>query len=147
MFILHTVFALVVLAPIFGVESIQWSDWCIEIVAKRNKEGKTRIWGRPGAQTHALVIFYSSEGNRLRRGLRVHERLHIIQEILFGIFYLVTYGLSFLFNYFVLANFLWKHEEAPKWYRAYLRIPWEIWAFKKEHRFEAGEIPDAWGSK
>ncbi len=149
-FLLHTLAGLLFFLPIYGIESITVSDWAIEVVAKRtiNRKGKevTRIWGRPGAQTHGCVIFYASEEHRQRADLRVHERVHIIQGFCLGLVYIVTYGLHFAFNYLVLANFFWRREEAPRWKRAYFRIIWEVWAYAKQAKFNAGKIQNAWGA-
>lgn len=141
-FLLHSLVGLLFFLLIYGVEEFKLSGWAIEIVAKPE-----RIWGRPGAQTHGLVIFYATRQHRLRRELRVHERVHIIQCLLLGLVYIITYGLFFAFNFLVLANFLWRNENEPRWKRAYRRIPWEIWAYNKQYKYRRGEIPNAWGSK
>jgi hypothetical protein len=143
-FTVHTLFALAFFIPVYGSRSMRWSGRAIEIVAKQNS-GRTRIWGRPGAQTHGLVIFYAGTPHQDSEPLRVHERVHILQELLFGWLYLITYVGHFGIN-LILSYFLWQNETEARWKRAYRRIIWERWAYRKQARFEAGEIPGAWGS-
>ena len=147
------------LLPFYGVEKIRWYKGAIEVVAKTNKDGSTRIFGQPAAQTIGLFIFYAREKteiikNRKRSGwddpaLRVHERVHILQPLIFGVLYVLVYGLSFLALIVAVLFGAWKNAKpkfsSPIW-RAYYRIPFEIWAYSKQHRFEGGEIPDAWGA-
>lgn len=144
----HTLVGLL-LIPLYGAESIRWSEGAIEVVAKKRADGTSRIIGDPGAQTWGLLIFYRADRFVRVPGLRVHERVHILQSALFGVVYPVTYVLSFLV---LLAGVRWfgwwsNKPASADWVRAYLRIPWEIWAFHKQVRFNSGEIEDAWGSK
>jgi len=146
--VLHTLLGLA-LMPFYGVEKIRWYKGAVEVVAKCDENGTTRIFGRPGAQTWGLVIFYAREDAWERPSLRVHERVHILQSFLFGAIYPLTYLLSFGVLFIAVLLGAWKntppHHFNNMW-RAYYRIPWEIWAYAKQHRFEGGEIPDAWGA-
>lgn len=146
--VLHTLLGFM-LMPFYGVEKVRWYKGAIEVVAKRNKHGGTRIFGQPGAQTWGLIIFYASERSWDWAALRVHERVHILQTILFGVIYPITYLLAFgvLFLIVKLGLDWWEREpyDNDMWH-AYRMIPWEIWAYAKQHRYEGGEIPDAWGA-
>ena len=134
--VLHTLIG-VLLMPFYGIDQIRWSQGAIEVIAKKSKDGKTRIWFQPGAQTWGLIIFYSSARGWGNAGLRVHERVHILQTYLFGVVYPVTYLLFFGVLFVVIRDF-WK---------AYRKIPWEIWAYSKQDKFNEGKLPGAWGSK
>jgi len=158
--VLHTLIG-AFLIPIYGVEKIRWRAGAIEIVAKTKeveirgrKQEVTRIWFRPGAQTWGLIIFFADERNLKHEPLQVHERVHIIQTYLFGVLYLLTYGIAFgiLFAIVKLKLDWWERKKYPNgeedddvWH-AYRKIPWEIWAYAKEDKFERGELVGAWGS-
>lgn len=144
----HTLLGLA-LMPIYGVDKWRWRAGAIEVMAGRNKDGSTRIWFKPGAQTWGLVIFCSSGFTYENEALQIHERVHILQTYLFGAFYLVTYALSFVFLFaLVRLNMDWWKRIASDddvWH-AYRVIPWELWAYSKQRRIESGELIGAWGS-
>lgn len=146
--VLHTLIGLA-LMPIYGVDKWRWRAGAIEIMAGRGKDGTTRIWFKPGAQTWGIVIFCSNGYNYENESLQVHERVHIFQSLLFGAFYLLTYGISFAVLFVIVKLGLDWWERNPKdndvWH-AYRMIPWERWAYSKQRRFERGEFQGAWGS-
>lgn len=133
----HTLLGVLLMLP-YGVESIRWNRWTIEVVAKANKDGHTRIWFRPSAQTWGLMIFYASAQLKSSEPLRVHERVHILQSLLFGAVYPVTYLFIFFPLLYVAVKLgAWKNsDDRDDIWRAYRRIPWEIWAYHTQHRFE-----------
>ena len=67
----HTIVGLA-LAVIYRAHSWQWVDGRLECIGG-TKDGRTRIWGRPGAQTHGWLIVYASAAQQQREDLRVHE--------------------------------------------------------------------------
>ena len=146
--VLHTLIGLLLMIP-YGVEDMRWNKGALEVIAKRRKDGRTRIWFEPGAQTWGLVIFHARDWYWDHAPLKVHERVHILQSILFGVVYPVTYLLSFGLLY-LLVKLGWDWWDRDPYdddvWHAYRMIPWEIWAYAKQHRFEGGEIPDAWGA-
>ena len=118
-------------------KSVRWSDGCLEMVAGRP------IWGGAIAQTWGWVIWYA-EGIREVEAVRVHERRHVRQSFIFGVFFLVIYVLHFAYLYLFVA------EDNPpyrtRWDDAYFRIIFERRAHDYEREFEAGKHPGAWGS-
>jgi hypothetical protein len=123
-----------VLALAYRPQSWHWSDGALEIVAgtfKRDGKDKTRIWGRPGAQTHGWIIYYASTKKRDDEGIRVHERVHVTQGMIGGPFYVVAY----------VGHWLWllvfppaaRTPDEPRWHRAYRGI----WAEKMAYRIQA----------
>ena len=137
----------VALMPLYGVEEWRWREGAIEVLAKKGKDGTTRILFKPGAQTWGLVIFCASERNYNSNSLQVHERVHIIQTYIFGAFYPVTWALSWVVLFLAVKLGAWKHDGSrDDTWRAYKRIPWELWAYWKQYRFDRGDCQDAWGS-
>jgi hypothetical protein len=112
----------------------QWriSEGCIEAVAG------DRIFGKPGAQTHGWLIYYRDEKARDRQGLRVHERVHVVQGFVGGVFYMLAYGLHFLWNF--------AKNRFRDWDSAYRAIWAEKQAYRIQAEFNQGKRPDAWGS-
>lgn len=160
----------------YGVESWRFRDRCLEITAKKNKDGVTRIWGRPGGQCFGCqVIWYSSVRNRKNKGMRVHERIHAIHAMLVNaITFLAilpfvqtgligwgwlalsfaafgtSYGAHFLANWYW---FIWTGSSTNgggtwrEWKPAYYRIWTERIAYRLQRRYRIGLEPGAWGSK
>lgn len=151
--VLHTLVGLC-LVPIYGVDNWRWRAGAIEIQAKRKKDGRTRIWFQPGAQTWGIIIFCASERSFEDPPLQVHERVHILQALLFGVLYPVTYLLTFaVFFAIVKLKLDWwerhvnsRGEPDDDVWHSYRMIPWEIWAYAKQARFERGEIKESWGA-
>ncbi len=98
-------------------QSIRWSEGAIELVAGRNKKGRTRIWGRPGGQTLGIVIWYASEDGMRnpRYTIRSHERVHVLQYLIGSVFFALAYGVEFLLRW----------VGAPSWREAYRALWWE----------------------
>ena len=146
--VIHTLVG-ILLMSVYGVDKWRWRAGAIEVMAGKKADGTTRIWFKPGAQTWGLVIFCADGRNFESESLHVHERVHILQTYLFGVFYLLTYALAFgaLFA-IVKAKLDWWERNAQDddvWH-AYRKIPWEIWAYAKQGRFERGEFQGTWGS-
>ena len=125
------------LALIYRAHSWTWSDGCLEAI------GGDRMWGRPGAQTHGFLIFYRDERQRGRARLRVHERVHVLQAMIGGPLYTLSYGLHWLWLFAVAFD---GDDERPRWQRAYYRVWAERQAYRIDREFDAGERPGAWGS-
>lgn len=134
------VLASLLLAIPYGITAWRWHAGCLELVAKRTRHGKTRIWGRPGAQCLGCnVIWYASKIQWDRSDLRVHERCHVIQGTLgLGIPFGVAYGLSFFWH--------WYRSGFGDWQRAYYRIWAERQAYEAQGEYLLGERAGAWGS-
>ena len=139
-FTLLNVLASLLLAIPYGVERVRWSRGCLEIMAKRRADGRTRIWGQPGAQSLGCpVIWYASERAWADAGLRVHERCHVVQGILgLGIPFGLAYGLHFLWEWALVGFGAWRP--------AYRRIWAERQAYRIQDEFEAGQREGAWGA-
>lgn len=154
LFIVAHTLAGLALMPFYGVDKWRWRAGAIEVLAKRKKDGGTRIWFQPGAQTWGIIIFCASERNFEDESLQVHERVHILQTLLFGVLFPVTYLLAFA-AFFVIVKLKldwWERHKNSRgvpdddvWH-AYRMIPWEIWAYSKQHRFERGEFQGTWGA-
>lgn len=127
----HTVVGLA-LALVYRSHSWRWSDGCMEALAGRLPDGRTRIWGRPSAQTHGWLILYADARVRESPRLRAHERVHVVQGFVGGPLFPIAYGLSFLV--------LFAADRFRSWRNAYLAIPFERHARAVEGR------PGAWGS-
>lgn len=123
----------------YGVEEWRFSRGCLELVAKRNSKGQTRIWGRPGGQSLGCpIIWYASTRQWDRASLRVHERCHVIQGAIgLGLLFGLAYGLHFLFE-FARRGF-------RDWHAAYMQIWAERQAYSVQGEFENDQRPDAWG--
>jgi hypothetical protein len=80
------------------------------------------IWFRPSAQTHGPIVFYAGDDKRTPR-LLAHERAHVLQSWLFGMYYPLTYLAWFAVAWIVLLPF-----KGTDWRPAYRTIPWESWA-------------------
>jgi len=120
------------LALVYRPKKWRWSQGCLEAI------GGDKIWGKPGAQTHGWIIYYRDERAQANEVLRVHERVHVIQAFIGGIFYMLIYGGHFLWN--------WARDDFGPWVRAYRKICWEKQAYHIDAEFEAGQRPGAWGS-
>lgn len=145
--VLHTLIG-VLFMPIYGVERWRWRAGAIEVQARTRKDGTTRIWFKPGAQTWGLIIFCADSRNYESKSILVHERVHIFQTYLFGVLYPVTWVLSFLVLRIAVMFGAWKNDGSrDNTWRAYKRIPWELWAYWKQRRFDRGECKGAWGSE
>jgi len=138
-FVIPNMITSLLLAIPYGVENWRFSRGCLEFVAKK-RNGKTRIWGRPGAQSLGCpIIWYASTDKWDRADLRVHERCHVIQGLLgLGIPFGIAYGLHFMWN--------WTWCGFGAWRPAYLGIWAERQAYRIQGEFFRGERPDAWGA-
>lgn len=126
------------LALPYGVRSWRWSDGCLELVA-RERNGRTRIWGRPAAQSLGCnVIWYSSEHAMNNDALRVHERCHVVQGLL-------CLGVPFLVGYALLFLYYWAKGGFGEWYDAYIQNPFERQAYRVQREYMHGDRPGAWG--
>lgn len=122
----------------YGASNVRWSDGCIEVTATRKVFGLQR-----GAQTHGFLIFYTDEGVREMKYLRVHERVHVWQAcVLLGLPFMLLYGLDFLRNFVWVPN---HYPTQPRWWRAYMGIYFEKMAYQIDEDYDMGRRPNAWG--
>ena len=140
LFTIPNIVASVLLALPYGVERWRFSRGCLEIVAKRNRHGQTRIWGRPAGQSLGCpVIWYASSQAWDSAPLRVHERCHALQGALgLGLLFGLAYGGHFLFE--------WARRGFGDWRDAYFAIWAERQAYRVQGEFENGQRPRAWGA-
>ncbi len=139
-FTLPNILASLLLALPYGVEQWRWHAGCLEIVAKRRKDGGTRIWGQPSGQSLGCpVIWYASTAAWDSASLRVHERCHVIQGILgLGIPFGLAYGLHFFYH--------WSIKGFGPWKPAYRKIFAEKQAYRIQDEYRSGHRPGAWGA-
>lgn len=124
----HTLVGLV-LAVVYRSHGWRWSSGCLEAIGgtfERDGRTVTRIWGRPGAQTHGWLILYASERAREVVPLRAHERVHVVQAFVGGPLYALAYGACFLV--------LFAAQGFRDWHRAYMRSPFEVQAYGRADR-------------
>lgn len=142
-----------------------WHDGILTCVAGR-KNGVTRIWGRPNAQTLGWIQIYDTHENRLLPDLRVHENVHVVQAFvgsLVGLFFTPLLSLAFgwsvwwglalggfigglgfaslygiLFMYFLVKN-------KTGWYDAYMANPFEIQAYTIQDKYIENPQTKPWG--
>lgn len=126
------VFGLLLL-PYYWPQKIAWRDGCLEIVSRRTLIGGKWV----GAQTFGGLIVYRGFEEWCDASLRVHERVHVRQAMIGGVFFALAYGATFAFQWVRVGN----------WKRAYYLIPFEVSAYDTQARFQRGELPDAWGVK
>lgn len=130
------------LALLYRPVSWRWSAGCLEAVAGSSADGKTRIIGRPWAQTFGWLIFYDSAEHRGYAPIRVHERVHVKHGMILGPMFLVAY----------VGHWLWLMAfppvvgNEPAWLIAYRQVWSEVIAYRYQAEFEAGQHPDAWGA-
>lgn len=106
-------------------KSVRWKDGALEVVIRR----KSLIGGEwVGAQTYGWVIFCKNEKQRDRPDLAVHERVHVRDAMVFGIFFLLMYGLCFLYE--------WRKLDFENWTEAYRSNWWEARAYAAEDEYE-----------
>lgn len=138
----HTLIGLL-LVPLYRPTRVRWSEGCLEMIAGTS-HGRTRIFGKPWAQTHGWLIFYAGEEWWSERSLRVHERVHVTHGFIGGPFYVLSYILHFAWLFaFTPTTPVGK----PRWKRAYLKVWSERIAYRTQDEFADGKRPDAWGSR
>lgn len=67
-----------------------WRDGVLTFLARR------RMLGNPGGQGWSWIVGYADEVQRARRDLRVHENVHVVQEIVWALAGLAC-GVAFWF--------------------------------------------------
>jgi len=151
LWILPLTLAGAVLALIYVPIGVRWSDGLLEI---------RTLWiiGSPGAQTIGLIMFYTDPEERDRPRLRVHERVHVIQSMLWSPFaFAPAWLLHWAVNVMIVRpkpedypDYLPMRDRhgnpEPLWWRAYAAICWERQAYRIDHEFAEGKRPGAWGS-
>jgi hypothetical protein len=128
----HTLVGLL-LCLVYRAHAFSWHEGVLTCLGGLDNDGGTRIWGRPGAQTHGWLVIYADERQRSRTDLRVHEYQHVWQGFLGGPLYMLAYGFTFLWNYL-------GHRELG-WKAAYYKIPFEIQAYDRGNHARPGD----WG--
>lgn len=101
---------------VYKPKSVKWSDGALDCVI-----GVPNLIGGPwvGAQTHGWVIFYKDEYNATRKDLRIHERVHVRDALIGGIFFSLAYVAVFLYELVRLRD--WRKAYRNNWFerRAY----------------------------
>lgn len=120
-----------ILMPFYGVADWCWRDGCLEVIVKK------KMLGDPDAQTHGWIIFYRNARMGDDVGLRVHERTHVIQGMIGGPLFVITYGLFFLIAW------AWQRRS---WFDAYMANPYEKQAYARQYRYYRGEGDNLWGA-
>ncbi len=71
-----------------------------------------------------------------RPSLKVHEFVHVWHSLLLGVFFLLSYG----------VHYLWNRARGLKHDLAYRAIWTERIAYRVQSEFAEGKRPDAWGA-
>lgn len=100
--------------------SFRWSDGCIECLSPKLK---SQGWG---GQTWGFLLIYADEHNRSHNGIRVHERVHVVQGFLLGPLFPIAYFAIYLSSR-ILGN-------GP--HVAYYTNPFEAQAYRKDEQTE-----------
>ncbi len=135
--------------------SWQWRSGVLTFVATR------AMIGNPGGQGWSWVVGYASDEDRDSDDLRVHENVHVWQELMFALLGLVAgviaiaagyawlgvlamflggplftlcYGLGFVAGFFRTGEF----------WLAYRANPFEVHAYQVQDEYLNGGRPDAW---
>jgi hypothetical protein len=140
---LNTLIGLMLAVVVYRAHDFRWNEGCLEAIGGTfQRDGKTitRIWGRPGAQTHGWFTIYASVEHRAKRPLRVHERVHVTQAFVLGPLFLVAYPGHFIIEW---AR---KGFRPSRWRDAYLRIWAERIAYRIQDEYRRGLRPNAWGA-
>lgn len=82
--------------------------------------------GDPWAQTWGWIVFYADDRADADIPLRIHERVHVRQGMRGGVFFLLAYGLCFLWYYIRPPV----GKAGKRWFRAYMAIPFEKTAYR-----------------
>lgn len=163
-----TLVAFVIGLAFYRASSWMWHDGVLTAVAGTLPDGRTRIWGRPNAQTLGWIQFYDSEASRMGPDLRVHENVHVVQAFVGGIVGVVLFpllcmaigwspitglllggvlGSLLLFSglYGVLFCYLYVKLGGGDWYWAYRANPFEAQAYALQDRYIADQTSRPWG--
>lgn len=139
----HALFGLLLLCTVYFPRSIRWHRGVFEVVVRWHliPRGMDRTGDgdiddpedfRTGGQTHAWFVFLRDEEQRKSLRLGNHERMHTVQEMIFGPLYPVIYGLDFFCRLF--AACLRDDYRDVAVANAYYNIWFERWARRNETR-------------
>ncbi len=106
----------------------KWHSGALVVYVKRLPGGK---WVE--GQTHGWLVLLKDPGNP---SLRVHEFVHVKQQLLLGVFFYLWYG----------AEYVAHRMRGLKHSEAYRAIYFERVAYRVQSEFKAGQRPGAWGS-
>jgi len=132
----HTLVGILIALVFYRCHSWRWSDGCLECIGGTNSEGRSRIWGRPMAQTHGWLIISEDRYAQLDIDIRVHERVHVVQGFIGGPLYVLAYGAHFLYTF--------ARGGGKDWYATYAANPFERQAYATRRKH--GDYAGAWGS-
>jgi hypothetical protein len=88
--------------------------------------------GNPDAQTWGWLVCYRNAEVWEDMPLRAHERTHVVQGMRGGVFFLLAYASCFLYYYISPPKTHYK----PRWYKAYMAIPYEVTAYKVQAAYK-----------
>ena len=162
-----TLIGLLLAVVFYRSSSWMWRDGVLTCVADTLPNGLTKIWGRPGAQTHGWLQIYASELDRNMDDLRVHETVHIVQAFASSLLGLVVSllvfvilgdpllglvvggfigGLGFVLVYGACFLFFFVRFKLGNWKMSYFHNPFEVQAYAKQDAYLDGEIKQPWGA-
>lgn len=173
-YVLLAPFALVYVAFLFVTftrpTAWRWHEGVLTCVSKRG----ALPFGAAG-QGWSWVVAFSDEEQRQAQSLRVHEYTHVGQEFVCSMagvlaffacgladawaigvisafagtaFFHLAYGVTWLYALATAkgAGFASKYAHYPRWWRAYLSIPWEVHAYEVQDEADHGLHARSWGA-
>lgn len=132
----HTLVGFLFFALIYWPRDWKWHGGYWTCIVRNGLIGGPWV----GAQTHGNIVFCRDEKMRQRTRLRVHECVHIVQEMLLGPLYMLIYGLHFAWKFVT-------KKKGENWIEAYYDICFEVQAYRIEKEYAKGKRPDAWGTE
>lgn len=70
---------------VYGARSWGFRSGVLIAIGGTRKDGSTRIWGNPGAQTIGTMTVFASTQEEAREDLHVHENCHVVEAQLFAL--------------------------------------------------------------
>lgn len=162
-----TAIGFVIALVFYRARDWQWHDGVLTCAAGQLADGRTRIWGRPMAQTFGWLQIYDNDLSRLYADLRVHENVHVVQAFassllgvlaapvvfalagadpLWGLALGGFFGaLGFGVAYGVLFFVFWAKQGFGDWYFAYRANPLEVQAYAHQDAYLTDQSTRPWG--
>jgi len=135
----HTLFGVLLLLTVYFPKRVRWSEGALDVVVRwhlipkgMDKTGDGDLDDPEdfvtGGQTHGIIIFYADEYQAQRQRLRCHERIHVLQCMIFGgLLYPLLYGLSSMAAAFSGDDY-YRDNHFEVWARAWEGgdVPWPL---------------------
>lgn len=123
-----------ILCVYYWPRSFRFNAGCIEILPKK---GRSLIGGEwIAAQTFGFFIAYNDGKARGAGRIRVHERVHVWQSLMWGPLFPLMYGGHWVY--------LWIKAGFKGWQKAYYSIWAEKTAYRVDKEWSQGKRGDAW---